>query len=114
MWLALPLVIAPKFSFPWVHAGDIGIAVAGALENDASSGKAYLTAGKNATVYELAQAYLTAAGRRALVLPLPMGTGLYVDCSRAERELGFVHRPLVDGMRETLEADARYRAAGIA
>jgi nucleoside-diphosphate-sugar epimerase len=110
----LPLTLIPKFSFPFVYAGDVANCVAGALGNDASAGKAYLTAGRNATLYDLAKAWREASGKRNWIVPIPTGLGMYVDCSRAEQEIGFTQRPFVETLRETLEADARYRAAGVA
>ncbi len=113
MYFRLPIVLMPKFWFPFVYAGDIANAVVGAFNNDASAGRAYLTAGRTATVYEFAQAWKEASGKSNLVLPIPLGIGMHVDCSRAERELGFSNRSYVDGLRETFEADARYRAEGV-
>lgn len=112
MWMKLPLVLAPKFWFPFVYAGDIANAVVGALANDASGDQAYLTAGQNTTVYDFVKAWRAAAGKRNLVWPLPVGTGMYVDCSKAEREIGFKNRPFEDGLRETFAADEHYRLAG--
>jgi dihydroflavonol-4-reductase len=109
----LPVAFAPTFSFPFVYAGDIARAVTGALRNDASAGKAYLTAGQNGSVYAFAKAWREARGAKNVILPLPTGLGMYVDCSRAEREIDFVQRPFVDSLREMFEADAKYRAAGV-
>jgi len=108
--MSLPVAFMPRFRFPFVHAGDIGNCVVGALRNDASAGKAYLTAGRGGeTVYDFAKAWKRAAGRRMLVVPVPTGTGMDVDCSLAEREIGFSTRSHEAGLRETFEADARYR-----
>jgi dihydroflavonol-4-reductase len=109
----LPVAFAPTFSFPFVYAGDIARAVTGALRNDASVGKAYITAGQNGTVYEFAKAWRQARGAKNLVIPIPTGLGMYVDCSRAEREIDFVQRSFVENLREMFEADARYRAEGV-
>jgi nucleoside-diphosphate-sugar epimerase len=113
-WMWLPVIVAPKFWFPFVYAGDIANAVVGALKNDASAGQRYITAGANATLFDLINAYKIASGKSNLVWPLPLGgLGMYVDCSRAEREIGFAPRPFVDGMRETIADDRKYRAAGV-
>lgn len=48
-----------------------------------------------------------------LGLPLPSALGVYVDCSKAEADLGFRNRTYLDGLRETLQADLAYRAVGI-
>jgi nucleoside-diphosphate-sugar epimerase len=111
-WMKLPLVVAPRFWFPFVHAGDIANAVVGALRNDASAGQAYLTAGRSATLYDFMKAWQQAANTRNWVVPLPLGTGVYVDCSRAEREIGFANKPYVDGLREVFTADAQYKRDG--
>lgn len=111
LWLNAPLVLAPQLSFPFVYAGDVADAVVGALRNDDSAGKVYLTAGQNATLYELAVAYRKARGAKNLIVPIPGKVGLYADCSKAEREIGFRMRPHEEGLRATLEADARYLAA---
>jgi nucleoside-diphosphate-sugar epimerase len=109
MYMKLPLVLAPRFWFPFVYAGDIANAVVGALRNDASGDQVYLTAGHSATFYDFASAWRAAAGKRNLVVPLPLGTGMYVDCSKAEREIGFRNTPFEEGLRATFEADAQYR-----
>lgn len=48
-----------------------------------------------------------------LGLPLPTALGVYVDCSKAEADLGCRNRTYLGGLRETLQADLDYRAAGI-
>jgi nucleoside-diphosphate-sugar epimerase len=112
--MRMPVAPVPRFRFPFVHAGDVAGAVVGALANDASAGHAYLTAGRNETVYDFARAWKEASGSRTVLVPIPTGTGLYVDCSRAEREIGFVNRTYVDGLREVLAADRAYRAEAAA
>ncbi len=114
-WLRLPVVVAPKFHFPFVYAVDVANAVAGALANDASGDKAYLTAGRSDTLYDFVKAFKEAANKRSLVLglPVPAAIGIHVDCSKAQAELGFANHAYVDGLRETLAADAAYRASGM-
>lgn len=109
-----PVIFAPKFSFPLVYAADVADAVVGALQNDASAGQPYLTAGANVTLHAFLCAWREASGKRNWIVPIPTGLGMYVDCSKAERELGFRTRPFVQGLRETFEDDARYREAGVA
>jgi nucleoside-diphosphate-sugar epimerase len=108
--MRMPVAPVPRFSFPFVHAGDVAAAVVGALANDASAGHAYLTAGRSDTLYDFAMAWKEASGSRTVLVPIPTGTGFYVDCSKAEREIGFVNRAYVDGLREVLAADRAYRA----
>ena len=112
--MRLPLLVLPKFWFPFVYAGDVAQAVVGALRNDGSAGRAYITAGVNTTIYDFACAWREAAGLRKLILPIPVGTGVYVDNSAAEREIGFRNTPLVEGLRQSFADEERYRlgAAG--
>lgn len=107
--MRLPFCFFPKFSFPLVYAGDIADAVVGALKNDASAEKAYITAGRNETIYDFARAWKQAYGKGAFLIPIPTGTGVYVDCSKAQSELGFKNRPYVEGLRLTFEEDRRHR-----
>lgn len=108
--MRLPLLLLPRLWFPVVYAADVANAVAGALANPASGGKAYITAGANTTVYDFLKAWREAAGQRNWLVPLPFGTGLFADCSAAERDLGFRNRPFVEGLRETFAEEARHRA----
>lgn len=109
--MRLPVLPVPTFRFPFVHAGDVANAAVGALRNDSSAGKAYLTAGRQDTVYDFMRAYREASGKRTWVIPVPVPTGVRVDCSLAERELGFANRAYVDGFAECIEADAAALAA---
>ncbi len=110
-WLMrLPLLPVPTFRFPFVHAGDVANAAVGALRNDASAGKAYLIAGRPDSVYDFFKAFKQASRSWGLVLPVPMPTGVRIDCSGAERDLGFQNRSYVEGITECLEADAQYKA----
>lgn len=106
--MRLPVLPVPTFRFPFVHAGDIAGAVVGALRNDASAGSAYLTAGRSDTLYDFFKAFKQASGRRNWVVPVPLPTGVRIDCQRAEQELGFSNRSYVDGIAECLESDARH------
>lgn len=110
-WLIrLPLLPVPTFRFPFVHAGDVADAAVGALRNDNSAGKAYLIAGRSDTVYDFFKAFKQASGSWGLVVPLPLPTGVRIDCSAAERDLGFHNKSYVDGIKECLTADANYAA----
>ncbi|HLK37414.1 MAG TPA: NAD-dependent epimerase/dehydratase family protein [Polyangiaceae bacterium] len=110
LWMAPPVAFVPKLRFPFVYAGDVAASVVGALRNDASAGQAYLVAGRDETVYDFARAWLEAADRRAVLVPIPVGTGIHSDSSRAAREIGFANRSYVDGLRETFAADRAERA----
>jgi len=110
-WLMrLPLLPVPTFRFPFVHAGDVADAAVGALRNDESAGKAYLVAGRSDTVYDFFRAFKQASGSWGFVLPVPLPTGVRIDCSAAERDLGFRNKSYVDGITECLDSDAKYAA----
>jgi nucleoside-diphosphate-sugar epimerase len=106
----LPIVPVPTFRFPFVYAGDVAQAVVGALKNDASAGKAYLIAGRSDSVYDFVKGWQQAAGKRNLVFPVPLPIGMRIDCSAAERELGFRNVSYADGLRASFADEARYRA----
>lgn len=108
--MRLPILLLPKFSFPFVYAGDVANAVVAALRNDASADQAYLTAGLNNTVYGFLNAWKEAAGKRNFLIPIPTGTGVFADCSKAERELGFRNIDPVQGLRETFAEEERQRS----
>jgi nucleoside-diphosphate-sugar epimerase len=108
-----PVVPAPRLHFPFVYAGDVADAVVGALRNDASAGRAYLIAGRDDTVESFLRAWKDVSGSRAALLPIPLGAGFRVDTSLAEREIGFKNRSYEAGLRETFEADERFRAADV-
>jgi len=110
MLMALPIVPVPTFRFPFVHADDLARAAIGALRNEGTAGKAYLTAGRKDTLYEFFRGWKQAAGKRNWLLPVPVPTGVQVDCSQAERDLGFDNRPYADGLAECFESDAQYRS----
>jgi len=110
-WLMrLPLLPIPTFRFPFVHAGDVANAALGALRNDASAGKGYLIAGRPDTLYDFFKAFKQATRSFGLLVPLPLPTGMRIDCSGAVRDLGFHNKEYVDGIKECLESDASYAA----
>jgi dihydroflavonol-4-reductase len=107
--MRLPIVPIPTFRFPFVYAGDVANAVVGALRNDGSGGKAYLIAGRSDTLYDFVKGWQLAAGKRNLVYPLPLPIGMRIDCSAAERDLGFSNVAYADGLRASFADEARYR-----
>ena len=109
--MRLPLVPAPSLHFPFVYAGDIADAVVGALRNDASAGKAYLTAGRDEPVGSFLRAWKNVTQNRSLLFPVPLGAGFRVDTSLAEREIAFKNRSYEAGLKEVFEAEAAYRVA---
>jgi nucleoside-diphosphate-sugar epimerase len=108
--MRLPIVLAPRLHYPFVYAGDVADAVVGALRNDDSAGKSYLTAGRDDTVENFLRAWKAVSRSRALLVPLPLGAGFRVDNSLAEREIGFHNTPYEQGLQKTFEADQVYRS----
>lgn len=96
------LVPAPTFRAPHVHARDVAVAVAGALVNPVSVGRAYNVAGTSVSPYEALCAMKQALGGGGLVLPIPLPVWVAYDDSAAERDLGFRSRSILDGMREAV------------
>jgi dihydroflavonol-4-reductase len=91
--------------FPSVYAGDLAEAVCRALERPVAEGRAYNIAGEPGahTFWDLLRAWREAGGDAArVVLPLPAPMTRRYAIDRAQRELDFVNRPLVEGMREAL------------
>ncbi|MCC6622783.1 MAG: NAD-dependent epimerase/dehydratase family protein [Deltaproteobacteria bacterium] len=103
--------LAPTVGVPWVHAGDVAAMAAAALEREISVGRAYNVAGPPVSQLRFLRTMRKILGdlgwrRRALLVPLPVPVFVRFDTTRAERELGFVARPIEDGLREAL---AEYR-----
>lgn len=99
-----PIAWVPVWArLPIVHAGDVAEAIAAALENDASTGRPYNTAGPDVAPSEILAAWREAGGRVGMIrVPVPVPFRLRVDSGRAARELGFRNRPYVEGFREIL------------
>jgi dihydroflavonol-4-reductase len=78
-----------------VHAEDVAEAVALALENDVSRGKAYNLQGNTASLWEIARAYRRAGGAAPRwVIPVPFPFLLRYDDQLVRRELGWRPRNL--------------------
>src|SRR5439155_1647892 len=72
--VGLPLTVMPALMhLPLVYAGDVAEAIARALEQPVSIGRAYNVTGDEATMWEFASAWREAGGRGAPV-QLPAGT----------------------------------------
>lgn len=108
--MRLPVVTVPTFRFPFVYAGDVADAVVGALRNDDSAGKPYLIAGRPDTIHDFVRAWKEASGSRTLVLPLPVPTGVQIDCSAAERDLGFNNLSYTEGLRRVAAEESQAQA----
>jgi dihydroflavonol-4-reductase len=112
-FVAPPVSIYPAFlRIQAVYAGDAAEAVARCLERDAAVGRAYNVVGEDNTAWDLLRAWRAAGGRAPrLLLPVPVRMGRRFSGARAAAELGWSNRPLVDGMRETIQAEAAGPAA---
>ncbi len=102
-WMRRRWMLAPTVKLPHVHASDVAGAVAGAIQNPDSIGKAYNVTGVNASIFEALTVWkrLTGAGPRLFPLPLPLTMGF--DDSDAVRDLGFSARSLEEGIRDVLK-----------
>jgi nucleoside-diphosphate-sugar epimerase len=109
----LPIGAYPVFMrLPMVYAGDVATAIGLVLEKDVSIGKAYNVAGENRMAWDFLRAWREAGGKSPwLVIPFPLPSRRRFSSRRAEQELGWRNRPLVDGLRETLAAEAAGPAA---
>ena len=97
---------------PLVYAGDVAEAVALALEQEVAVERAYNVAGEAHTAWAFLRAWREAGGATPrLVLPVPAPLRRRLDSRRARAELGWRTRPLVEGLRETLAAEAAGPAA---
>jgi nucleoside-diphosphate-sugar epimerase len=107
--LAPPVTIYPTHvRFPSVYAGDLADAMCRMLEHEVAQGRAYNVAnepGKH-TYWDLLRAYRDAGGQTpSVVVPFPFPISYRYDIRRAETDLGWRNRPLVDGFREMLELE---------
>ena len=110
-WLLWPpITLVPALgAMPFVYAGDVAEAIALCLEKPVAIGKAYNVTGDASSVWEFVNAWRQAGGPAPwLRLPLPVPLRRGFDHSLATRDLGWKNRPLVEGLRETIE---RERAA---
>jgi nucleoside-diphosphate-sugar epimerase len=101
---------APTVGVPWVHAGDVALATRGALTNDASIGNPYNLTGEPVRMSHFLKTmkrtlYPDGSGG-ALLIPVPVPVWVRFDTTAAARDLGFIARPIADGLAEAL---AEYR-----
>lgn len=101
------LVFAPTVGVPHVHAGDVALAVVGALRNERSVGRAYNLAGPPTSPWQAVRALRRLAGRGRWLLPLPVPLSVCYDTTAAAQDLGFAPRSLEDGLREAWQVDGR-------
>lgn len=96
------VVPAPTFRLPHVHAADVATAIGGALANDASIGRAYPVTGDPVSPYEVLSIWRELTGRGPTLIPVPVPIWIAWDDGDAARDLGFVSRPIRDGLEDVL------------
>ena len=96
---------APSFGLPVVHAADVAIAIANALERDLSIGQSYNLASEPVPIRDWMRAWKRARGKGPLLVPIPGRLFLRYDTTSARRDLHFASRPVLDGLRETFRED---------
>lgn len=93
---------APTVGVPWVHAGDVALACANALDNGASIGRSYNLAGPPVSLWRFLRQMKRELGGGAALIPVPVPVWVRFDTSAAARDLGFTSRPLDEGLAEAL------------
>ena len=109
MLMKWPVSVYPVFfQIPVVYAADVADGVARILENDASAGRAYNLAGEpGTTAWDFLRAWRDAGGPcPRLTIPLPLPVRMPLSIQRAQEELGWQNRPMTEGIRELLAAEA--------
>lgn len=95
-----PITVWPVYlRFPSIYAGDLAEAVLRMLERKSAVHRAYNLASppEAASYWDLMQAYRqTGGGRARLVIPFPVPILRRYPTDRAERDLDFTPRPLLD------------------
>lgn len=97
-----PVLLAPTVRVPHVHAGDVAVAIAGALANDATIGRCYHVTGTSVSLYEIFSTWKRIAGRGPVLIPVPVPVGMVFDDGDAERDLGYRARSIEEGLRDVL------------
>lgn len=110
----LPVTAFPsRLEFPSVYVEDLTDAMCRALERPIAVGRAYNVAGDpDVTYWDLLHAWFAAGGTRPrVVLPVPVpAMRRRYPIDRAQHDLGFRNRPLVEGFRALLEREATQAA----
>ncbi len=100
-------VVAPTVGVPMVHAGDVARVVVAAVERPQLAGRAYNVAGPPTSVVTVLRTLTRLVGRGPIVFPVPVPLWVRYDTTAATRDLGFVVRPLEEGLEEVLLGDGR-------
>lgn len=109
-----PITVFPThMRFPSVYAGDIGEAMCLMLTTAAAHGRAYNICGEPGehSYWDLLEAWKAAGGKvPKIVIPVPVPISYRYSIRRAQEDLGWENRPLVDGFREMIALE---KAEGI-
>jgi nucleoside-diphosphate-sugar epimerase len=95
-----PVLPAPTYRLPHVHAADIAAAAGGALLNAASKGRAYNVTGTALSPWAMFRAWKRRAGRGPLLFPVFTPVWIDFDNSAAQRDLGYQPRSLEAAIEE--------------
>jgi len=96
------IAVVPRVKVPMVHAGDVAVAIAGALENPKSEGKAYNLGGQSHWLPDVVREVRDVIGSSCWVVGIPIGLGVVFDDRAAEKDLGLCHRSMEAGWREAV------------
>jgi nucleoside-diphosphate-sugar epimerase len=119
LWLArfmsLPVAVFPTHVyFPSVYAGDLAEAMCRMLETPSTAGRAYniTNAPDQVTFWDLQKAWRAAGGRSPhAVLPIPFPMRRTYDITRAQQDIAFTNRPLLEVFAEIVAAERAGRLA---
>lgn len=104
MLVSWPIAPFPTHTYvPNSYAGDVAEAMCLALEKPASVGRVYniASAPGERTFWDHYKAWKEAGGKTpSIVIPLPVPFRVEYSIERAERDLGWSNRPLVDGFSD--------------
>lgn len=105
-WMESAVRFVPTVRIPHVHAGDVAVAVAGAVQNVASAGRAFNVTGEPVSLYRVLATWKRLAGRGPLLIPIPVPLQVRFDDSAARETLGFAPRSIEDGILDVLRSRA--------
>ena len=103
------IVVAPTVRIPHVHAGDVALAIAGALRNSPGDNRAYNVTGAPASPAEVLRTWREIEGQGPYIVPLPVPLWVDFDDEPAKRDLGFRPRSLREGLEEVIAETRRSR-----
>jgi len=97
--LDMRVIAAPTAKLPHVHASDVALGAAAALQRPQSIGQAYNMTGPSVSVYRFLRIWKRVRSRRAAIIPLPVPIHIAFDDTAAERDLGFRPRTIAEAVQ---------------